>query len=152
MGSNLLPKEEHEVKPSLDFSAIVAAMVVGFSVVVLMFRIQRELDMQDRDEATWIAYADRLVIAATVVAGILSLVLPSLGFDLRGVLARIPPAASACATVLLLGYVFAILAHYRLILGRDRKGPRDNPEPAERWICLTSTCLGIAVFFVSMKA
>jgi hypothetical protein len=48
-------------------------------------------------------------------------------------------AASAASIIMIVGYVFAILAHYRLILGKNGQGSRNNPEPAEA-VILYATC------------
>jgi hypothetical protein len=47
------------------------------------------------------------------------------------------------------GYIFAILAHYRFLLGKERKGPRTNPEPAEKFVIIITTVTCIGVFIVS---
>jgi len=41
-------------------------------------------------------------------------------------------------------FPFAILSHYRLLLGSKRRGPRENPEPAERWIVWAASLAGLA--------
>jgi len=47
--------------------------------------------------------------------------------------------------VLLIAYLFAPLAHYRLIVGRSRWGSRTNPEPAEERIMWATIVLaGVA--------
>ncbi len=48
--------------------ATVASVVPDFGVAMLFFRIKRELEMHDEDEAVWIPWADRLLIAATVTS------------------------------------------------------------------------------------
>lgn len=35
-------------------------------------------------------------------------------------------------------YILAILTHYPLLFGRQRKGHRENPEPAERLLVLAT--------------
>jgi hypothetical protein len=56
--------------------------------------------------------------------------------------------ASGYSVILVAGYVFAILAHYRLILSEGRTGPRDNPEPSERLIIKISIIVGSIVALV----
>ena len=124
----------------------VATMVVGFGAVVLMFRVSRELEMQEKGEVTWVAYSDWLVIAGVFLAGLLGIVLSLIVPQVHGFPERLAAASCATATVLLVGYVLGILAHYRLILGRARTGLRENPEPAERVIVWMFVVLGIAIF------
>lgn len=50
------------------------------------------------------------------------------------------------AVVLTFSYVPTILAHYRLILGGRRRGPRKNPEPPERRLTLTCGFCAFVVF------
>jgi hypothetical protein len=131
--------------------AIVASIIAGFGGLMLSFRIQRELQMHEELEARWIPWADRLLIAATLVA-LLLVLLPLLACSNRpGRLAELPAAACAAAVVMFAGYILSILAHYRIILRFGRSGPRRNPEPAEKWLVLLAAALAVlllaAVFF-----
>jgi len=130
--------------------ASVASIVVGFGATILVFRIQRELEMQEREEVIWIARADWLVIIATTIAGFAGLILPLSIPWLQ--CTQLPAAACASAVALLIGYVFAILAHYRLVFGRTRSGPRENPEPAERVLFWGFIAIAVVVFIVSFTA
>jgi hypothetical protein len=47
---------------------------------------------------------------------------------------------------MLAGYIFGILAHYRLILGKNQSGKRDNPEPAEGIIVILAAVLAVVAF------
>jgi hypothetical protein len=132
----------------MSIVANVASTVVGFGSVILMFRIQRELQMRDKNETSWIAYSDWLVIVAMIMAGSLGLALP---LSIRWFqLTKFPAAACSSSVILLIGYVFAILAHYRLILGRGRRGRRKNPEPAEKVLISIFGVLATDVFFSSL--
>jgi hypothetical protein len=124
----------------------VASIIAGFGVAMLFFRIQRELHMGERDETVWIPQADWLLIAATLISIVL-VILPLVSLDLRGSkVAKLPYSACAASSVLLAGYVLSILAHYRLLFGRKRSGPRDNPEPAERRLVVLTSVIAMAVF------
>jgi hypothetical protein len=109
-----------------------ASIIAGFGVTVLMFRLQRELQISDenwrlrregresRIIQTWIPPADYLVILAIIVS-LLGSVLPTL---VSGNAVRLASAACAAATILLAGYVPSILAHYRFIYGLHKsRGP-----------------------------
>jgi hypothetical protein len=121
----------------------VASILAAFGSAMLFFRIQRELEMHERAEIQWIPWADWLLILATLIA-LLAVILPI--FFSAGL--RLPLAAASAATVLLAGYVLAILAHYRIILGFGRKGPRTNPEPGELVVVLLLLAAAAGVFAV----
>jgi hypothetical protein len=56
---------------------------------------------------------------------------------------RLASAGCALALVLTAGDVPTILAHYRIMFGKSRAGPRRNPEPAERSIVLLCVVLAL---------
>jgi hypothetical protein len=94
----------------------VASIIAGFGVAALMFRLQRELTLSDKDDQvpTWITLADVLVILAVFAAfsAVLALLMSSKPSPTS---LRAAAVASAAATILLAGYVPAILAHYRFL-------------------------------------
>lgn len=131
----------------------VATLIATSGVAVLVFRVGREVAVEIDKGPTWIPWADRLVIAATLSA-LLFGVLPFVS-GVVSTSAAIPlaMASSSSSVVLLLGYVFAILAHYRLILHGSRTGPRVNPEPPERWLTWVTAWAAFFTFvFVSAHA
>ncbi len=126
--------------------ATVASIIAGFGGTMLVFRIQRELQMLKQGEKIWIAFAEWLLISATLIS-LLLVIVPIVSFpSLSGIFARLPAAGCSAAAILLAGYILAIQAHYRLILGANRTGPRTNPEPAERAIVLIITCVAFLAF------
>jgi len=95
--------------------ATVASIIAGFGGTMLVFRIQRELQMLKQGETIWIAYAERLLISATLIS-LLLVIVPIVSFSsLSGIFVRLPAAGSSAAAILLAGYILAIQAHYRLI-------------------------------------
>jgi hypothetical protein len=118
---------------------------------MLFFRIQREAEMEERPEPNWIPVADLLLLGATFTAIVLVL-LPILLFGSEFLGRRVPTAGCTAALVALGGYAPALLAHYRLIFGSGRVGPRDNPEPAERVIVVGASALALVLFGVSLIA
>jgi len=131
-----------------DASTLVAvASIVGsFAVAMLTFRVSRELCMESKGETTWIPWCDRLLLAGLTAALLLVVVPATTGLITISVVRAIAAAACGAATVLATAYPFALLAHYRLLLGRRRTGARDNPEPGERAIVWVAVGLAAAVF------
>lgn len=121
----------------------VAVMIVTLGFSVLIYRIQRELKMHERGEIVWIATADWLMVVATAVSILFVLLPVSIGdVSAQG---RLPTSAAAFGLTLTLGFVPAILAHYRLILGGSRQGPRTNPEPGEALVVAATLVTAILV-------
>src|ERR1017187_2805339 len=124
----------------------VSAIVVGFGVTAIMFRVQRELQVleQRNIKILWLSWADYLILGSVMLA-IFGATVPLL-------VAPAPPpgllalAASSCVAAVILqgGYIPSLLAHYRIGLGAGREGPRAKGEPVERWFVL-----GTAVFAVA---
>lgn len=136
---------------NIETLATVSSIVTAAGVAMLFFRIEREVAMRERDETTWIAFADSLLIGATFTAIFLAL-LPLLLFDSEMLGRRVPTAACTASLVALGGYLLALLAHYRLIFGSGRGGPRDNPEPPKRLIVIATTVGALALFGISFIA
>ncbi len=121
----------------------IAAIVMGFGITVIMFRLQRELEMRDKGEPSWIAYSDRLILSSIFI----SLFLVFLPIFVLPTPLSITLAHAGCfaAVVLQAGFIPSILAHYRLGFGKNRTGPRENPEPKERlfvWLSAAVAILG----------
>jgi len=121
--------------------ANIASVIAAFGAAMLFFRIQRELEMVGKGQRVWLPWADRLLIAATLLC-LLFVILPLLSTTTTS----LPAAAAAAAAVLVAGYVFALLAHYRIVFGGRREGPRTNPEPAERFIVIVTAIAASALF------
>ncbi len=127
----------------------VASIITGFGITMLFFRIQRELDMSAKGEPIWIPYSDWLMVCAILISLILVILPGILDSVSLGWLSRIPKAASIASIILIIGYIPGILAHYRLIFGRGKIGPRYNPEPPEKIIVLaTAICSAVALISV----
>jgi hypothetical protein len=129
--------------------AAIGAAIVGFGIVALVFRIQRELQVEEAlvrewrkdaeqqggsvkeeellEKATnyhWIPWADRLLVGTVTVALLLVLLPIALtGGTSSSWGGRLPAAGCSASTAALAGYVPAILAHYHF-----------GPRPVRRWI------------------
>src|SRR5260370_31436695 len=101
-----------------------ASVIGAFGAAMLYFRIQRELHMRQQGERVWIPLADWLIVLATLVS-LLLVIVPLVALDPKvpGYL-KLPTAACGATAILVCGYVFAILAHYRIFFGGSRTGPR----------------------------
>jgi hypothetical protein len=134
----------------VDSSALltVAAIIAAVGFAVLLARIPRELHMKEKGERTWIPWADWLALGSTFLSmGVVAaLMIDSSSSSFLSTWLR--PTLSA-AVVLVVGYAPAVLAHYRLLSSGKDKGPRDNPEPAERWIVLTTILLAAFAAYMS---
>jgi hypothetical protein len=129
----------------------VAGIVVAFALPVLIFRVQREVDMEAKAERIWLPWADRLLLVAMSV----SLVVIALGVVQPHTSQGTYLAMSAVSLgnlVLIFAYPFAVLAHYRIILGGGRTEPRENPEPWERNLVVVATVLAVIVCVAQFAA
>jgi hypothetical protein len=131
----------------------IASILSGFGITVFMFRIQRELDVRERtrDVATWLAWADYLVLAAITLA-LMFVVLPLVVAQsvVEAVLA-VAAAACAAAAILLAAYPWAILYHYRIVLGTKRRGQRLSGEPGEKCVVIAAAIFAIIVSLVILR-
>jgi hypothetical protein len=88
------------------------SIIGGFGVTILVFRIQRELEMKKENRAMWIPGADRLLILAIIIVfGWIIVML----FNWKTDLTLGNWAVGLVVVTLMLGYIFAILAHYGLL-------------------------------------
>src|SRR5258708_39254179 len=127
--------------PDAGTLASFASVIAAFSAAMLFFRIQRENDMRQRGEVVWLPVADWLLVAGTVLC-LLLVIVPVVTFANR----TLPSAAAGAPALLVAGYIPAIMAHYRIVFGSQRTGPRDNPEPAEGAIALVTSVAAVAFF------
>lgn len=132
--------------PDAATLATIGSVIAAFGAAMLFFRIQRELHMDVQGERIWIPWSDRLLIVATLACLLLVLVPITLSVGLL-----LPTVATAASSVMVAGYILAILAHYRIILGRrfilwgDRRtGPRSNPEPGELLVIAVTVLVALA--------
>jgi hypothetical protein len=100
---------------------------------MLSFRLQRELYMGEQKERQWIPWADWLYVGATP-ASLLLVILPLIAVGPQsGAARRLASVACSASVVSVCGYIPSILTQYRIRpFGRNRSGPRDNPEAEER--------------------
>jgi len=109
--------------------ATIAAIVAGFGVAMLFFRIDRELEVDEGGRQIWIPWADWLLIGATLCA-IVIVLLPLLLFAESDTFGhRVPTAGCAAALTSLVGYVLGILATTASSRARlTERGPATTPS------------------------
>jgi hypothetical protein len=130
--------------------AAIGAAIVGFGIVAFVFRVQRELQVAEEGQVSWLPWADRLLIGVVVVALLLVLFPIALAGPVSGFWGRrLPAAACSAAAVALSGYIPALLAHYRfggdhrwIWFGAPSPDLRQAGEPAEKAIVLLSALFG----------
>jgi cytochrome bd-type quinol oxidase subunit 2 len=44
-----------------------AAVIVGFGITVIMFRVQREIQVQEKGEPNWLAWSDYLILGSILL-------------------------------------------------------------------------------------
>jgi hypothetical protein len=120
--------------PDTGTLSTIAGIIAAFSVSMIFFRVQREIQMHGDGEINWVPWADRLLLLSSFLSLICVLLPLVAAHPSSWAYQRLPGPACAATVVLVAAYPAAILAHYRFILGCGREGERDNPEPAERWI------------------
>jgi hypothetical protein len=125
--------------------ATIASVISAFGAALLFFRIQ-QLHMQKERECIQLPVADWLLVAATLMC-LLLVIVPLVSFRAT----NLPAAAAGSAAILVAGYVFASLAHYRILFGYERlfwgkrrEGARAHPEPSERYLLIAAS------FFASL--
>ena len=136
--------------PDPTILATVASIISALGAVMLFFRIQRELQMTQQNEDIWIPWADWLLIAATLTSLIL-VILPIVGVGPESKLVmKVAIAGCAASTTLVAGYILSVLAHYRLLFGKSRKGARENPEPVEKLLIRLTVGVSVVLFIVAL--
>jgi len=141
-----------EARMSIDVSGLIPAVsIVGsLAAAAVVFRVKRELDMQKKGEITWLPWCDVLLLSAVTLILLVVVVPVTTGLVAHLPVRAVAVAAAAAATVLAAAYPYALLAHYRLLLGRGRTDPRTNPEPGERLFVWLGVALATATFIFAL--
>jgi hypothetical protein len=121
--------------------ATIASVISSFGIAMLFFRILRQLEMGKKGEAIWLPVADWLLVLA-IILSLLVVIVPLLILSQTA----LPAAASGAAAIMVAGYVFAILGHYRIFFGGKRTGLRDNPEPWELFFVVVALIAALCFF------
>jgi hypothetical protein len=124
-----------EISPDTVRSA--AGVIVGFQVAAFTLRINREIEVGDRGERTWLPLADYVNLVSMTVALVGFFIAPIVGFYGE------PTAAKALglSLVLLACYPYALVGHYELFTGEDREDRTRDYCPRQEKIAITVTLL-----------
>jgi hypothetical protein len=136
-----------EIAVDADYGTLanVASVIAAFGAAMIYFGIQREEQMREEGETVWLPLADWLLLVATWCCLLLAIVPIA-----ANVKSRLSASALAFSAVLVAGYLPAILAHYRIVFGTSRSGPRDMAEPLEvTFVAITlAAASGVAAWVV----
>lgn len=120
-----------------------AGIVFAFQIQMVRWRIDRELRMEAESERVWFPLCDWLNLLSMMVTAAFVFVLPMLGWpttDGALVLAR---TGFGLSVVLLIGYLLALIGHYRLFF--PRKGPRPL-STLQEWSAVIVTLIFAALY------
>ena len=120
-----------------------AAVLTGFQITALSWRIKRELSMEAKGEPTWLTLADYLVAASFLV-----LVFGVFGSPIFGTLSTDSAAKMfGIALTLFTSSTFVLAGHYDLFCGWGKKRPR-NRITKQEWAAFGISVILIVIYLV----
>src|SRR5262249_32145308 len=134
-----------------------ASIIAGFGSAVIAFRLERELDIEEKNEEKpkhgkerhWIPASDWLVVTASVGA-LCFLVAPMVGTPTPShSMMRFSSAICSAMAIMLAGYIPSILAHYHFIYGPPKE--RTNPTFWEGVFVLATVLAAATAFVLSYR-
>jgi hypothetical protein len=134
-----------------------ASLIAGFGSALIAFRLQRELDIEEKNEQRpahlreqhWFPASDWLIVASNLAALCLVVVpLVALESPSRR-LVRFCSATCCAAAIMLAGYIPSILAHYRFLVGLTEE--RSNPTFWEGIFLALTVVAALAAFAVVLQ-
>ena len=140
-----------------DVLVTAASIIAGFGSAVIAFRLERELDIEEKNEERpkhrkerhWIPASDWFVLTASVgalcfvVAPMVATPTPSHG------MMRFSSAICSAMAIMLAGYIPSILAHYHFIYGLPKE--RTNPTFWEGVFVLATVLAAATAFVLSYR-
>ena len=140
-----------------DVLVTAASIIAGFGSAVIAFRLERELNIEakneerpkHRKERHWIPVSDWLVVIASVgalcfvVAPLVATPSPSDNT------VRLASAVCSAAAIMLAGYIPSILAHYHFIYGLTKE--RTNPTFWEGAFVLLTLVAALMTFIIAYR-
>ncbi|MFZ0009763.1 MAG: hypothetical protein WAK94_16130 [Steroidobacteraceae bacterium] len=141
-----------------DTLVTAASLIAGFGSAVIAFRLQRELDIEEKNEQRpphlreqhWFPASDWLIVASNIGA-LCFVVAPLVALDSPSPrMVRLASAACCAAAIMLAGYIPSILAHYRFLVGLTKE--RSNPTFWEGAFLLCTVIGACAAFALTYRA
>jgi len=117
-----------------DVLVTAASIIAGFGSAVIAFRLERELDIEEKNEDGALCF---------VVAPMVATPTPSHG------MMRFSSAICSAMAIMLAGYIPSILAHYHFIYGLPKE--RTNPTFWEGVFVLATVLAGATAFVLSYR-
>src|SRR5215469_4856647 len=136
-----------------DTLVTAASLIAGFGAAIMAFRLQRELDIEEKNEERprhkrerhWFPASDWLIVAFSMSALYLVVApLVAVGSPTHRMV-RLASAICCASAIMLAGYIPSILAHYKFFVGLTRE--RSNPTFWEG-VFLAATAIGALTAFV----
>jgi len=117
----------------------VGAILLGFQLVALSWRIQREIKMQEAGQRTWFTLADYLVVLSMMSILLGTFLIPTFVLS-----ARWPIVSIGVSVAFLVFSPIVAACHYGLF-----RGKRPCPAPyalPEEWIMFAVSVAGVVIY------
>lgn len=123
-----------------------AGIMFAFQIEMVRWRIDRETKIEATEQRTWLPLCDYLNLLSMAATAFLVFVLPiaRLGVDQGAQAFALAQFGIGLTAILLIGYLTALIGHYRLFLGGS--GPRPH-LPLQELAPVTIT-VGIAGLYI----
>lgn len=118
-----------------------AGVLVGFQVAAFTLRINREIDVGDKGDITWLPLADMLNMFSLAMTTIGVFLAPVAGLGSVDSVAKV----FGLSVILLTGYPFALAGHYEMF----SSGTRTHTWlPFQEKVCIAATGVACALYVV----
>jgi|SRR5579862_4107647 len=141
-----------------DTLVTAASLIAGFGSALIAFRLQRELDIEEKNERRprhlrerhWFPASDWLIVVSNIAA-LCFVVAPLVALESPSQpLLHIASATCCASAIMLAGYIPSILAHYQFFVGLTQK--RSNPTSWEGVFILITVLAALAAFVLAYRA
>ena len=116
----------------------VAAVVFGFQLAALSWRLTREVSMESRGERIWVTFTDVIVLLSVLILVVGVFLLPILVDISTGNAAKL----FGLSLVLLASAPIVLAGHYNLF--RHQEGPRDQVTTQEKWSLMVPVLFSVS--------
>jgi hypothetical protein len=122
-----------------------AGILLGFQVTSFAARVNREIAVGEKEDITWLPAADIMNLLSMLVLVVGIFILPVLGFASQEFMRY----AFGLATLLFIGYPFALAGHYDMYNKKTRRSQRYFPFQ-EKVVVTVIAVLAIAYLVIAM--